>query len=604
MEALEGRIGRHLPPSYRSFLSLTDGFRADGWGVAGPFDSAGYTGLLPASRVQTMAWADPVTVLPYTIPDTPFGRGPFEPHDVVAFLGLAEDTPWELPPVGHLVHAIAVSGRQQHGTIILDPLVVDAGGEWEAWRWDADGCTRFASFGSLVEHVVAEAEQWAADRGRSAPSGAWADARAAVARLESTPRADPALVEDLRRRCLEGPPSERAPWIRELGAAPGPRAAALTIALLREHPDDVAVVGNLAQTSGAWFGGADARGPVVVALNGAHGDALASSIVHRWPDPVEQAYAATGDPGLLRHLLFARRPGSLIAAAEALARADLDPDARRWLSYTLSHATSEHPDAVSVALITALGDRPGVSRFHLVQALLPLSPEAAVAMLERALTEGSNDDAALGRVEYAFWDLASRHLGAAAPALVRCLERDSAPSDAPLLVRTLGCLDHPATVPALVVALDGPLRSHALLALEQVAVSAEMACAADGRAALARATADHGAAPDLLRALARARHPSAVDPLLGLRDREQRSAIEGLADVESPDAVGPLQEASLDPVDDVAAVAIHGLLRARAAGIDVPAGAVTSAIDAFGRRSDPSARDLAARWLASSTEPS
>jgi hypothetical protein len=598
IEALEHRIGRRLPPSYRTFLLATDGFRADGWGAAQPFDSAHYNGLLPASRVMTLAWADPVTVLSHAVPDTPFGPGPFEPEDVVAFLSLAEETRYELPPVGHLLHAIAVSGPQQHGNIVLDPLIVDAADEWEAWRWDADGCTRFASFGSLVQYVVAEAEQ-AADAGQPAPSGVQPDAQEALTRLESTADEDPVLVEDLRRRCLDGPASERAPWIRELGAALGARAAALTISLLREHPDDVPLVGNLAQTSGAWFGSADAREPVVAALQGAHGDALASSIVHRWPEPIEQVYAATGDPDLLRHLLFARRPGSLIAAVEALARPDLDPEVCRWLSYTLSHAAADHPDVLAVDTIAALADRPGVSRFHLVQALISISPDAVVSMLERALTEGSNADGALGTVDYTFWALASQHLAAAAPALVRYLDAGTVAEHAPLTLRTLACLDHPETVPTLVSALNGGLRDHALLALEQVAVSAEMGCAEDARVALADEVSDHEAEPDVLRALARTRHPSAVDPLARLRAREKRAAIEGLADVESAAAVGALDEASRDSDEAIAAIAIHGLLRARAAGVELRAESLTSAIDALGRRHHPSAPALAARWLAS-----
>lgn len=596
--ALEHRIGRRLPPSYRTFLLATDGFRADGWGAAQTFDSAHYNGLLPASRVLTLAWADPVTVLSHAVPDTPFGPGPFEPEDVVAFLGLAEETRYEFPPVGHLLHAIAVSGPQQHGNIVLDPLIVDAAGEWEAWRWDADGCTRFASFGSLVEQVVAEAEQ-APDAGQPAPSGVEADAQEALTRLESTAHEDPVLVEDLRRRCLDGPASERAPWIRELGAAPGPRAAALTTFLLREHPDDVPLIGNLAQTSGAWFASADAHGPVVAALQGAHGDALASSIVHRWPEPIEQVYAATSDPDLLRHLLFARRPGSLIAAVETLARPDLDPEVCRWLSYTLSHATSDHPDVVAADAIAALADRPGVSRFHLVQALIPISTDAAVSMLERALTEGSNADAAFGTVDYTFWALASQHLAAAAPALVRYLDTGTVADHAPLILRTLACLDHPVTVPTLLAALDGELREHALLALEQVAVSAEMGCAEHARAALGDIVSGHEAEPDVLRALARTRHPSAVEPLVRLRARDKQVAIEGLADVESAAAIGALQEASQDPDEAIATIAIHGLLRARASGIDLPDESLTSAIEALGNREHSATRALAARWLAS-----
>lgn len=51
-----------------------------------------------------------------------------------------------------------------------------------------------------------------------------------------------------------------------------------------------------------------------------------------------------------------------------------------------------------------------MSRFHLVQALIPISDDTAVAMLERALTEGANADEAVGTVDYTYWALASAHL--------------------------------------------------------------------------------------------------------------------------------------------------------------------------------------------------
>lgn len=561
VEALERRIGRPLPPSYRSFLLLTDGFRAAGWGAARPFESADYDGLLPATGVTTLAWADPVTVMSWTVPDASFGGGLFEPEDVVAFLGLDEEARYEHPPPGHLIHAIAASGPQQHGNVVLDPLVVDAAGEWEAWRWDADGCTRFASFGDLVEHLVDEAEQEAAGLAHTAPTSVRSEAEEAVARLESAGDGDVTAIEQLlRSRCLNGPASERMAWIMALGRAPGPRASALTIALLREHPDDAPLIGNLAQTSGGWFGTEAAVGPVRAALRSAQGRSLAD-IVHRWPEPIEQEYAATGDSSLLDRLLFAGRPGSLIAAVEALARPDLNPDVRASLSYTLSHAVAGHPDLVAAEEISALGDTPGVSRFHLVQALIPLSQGAAVAMLERALTDGTNADKALGTIDYAFWALASAHLVDAVPALAAYVGNDPSAQHAPLVLRTLACLDHPQTVPTLTAALDGPHREHALLALEQVAVSAEMVCAERGWAALAEAASSQ----------------------------------------QSPEAVATLHGAASDPDDETAAIAIHGLLRARAAGIDVLAEPLATALDAFSDREHPAARDLATRWLASTT---
>lgn len=207
--------------------------------------------------------------------------------------------------------------------------------------------------------------------------------------------------------------------------------------------------------------------------------------------------------------------------------------------------------------------------------------------------------------DYTFWALAGRHVAAAAPVLAGWLAHaDVTDPKAPSALRTLGCLDHQATVPALVAALEGPLRPHALLALEQVAVSPEMIVSNDARAALARAAGRLRAQAidvEVLGALARARHPAAVGPLQALEADDLASAIRGLADVESPEALAALVRAAVDADDEIAASAVQGLMRARAAGLDVSLELLRTALAGLSQRDGDALRPLAARWSASVT---
>lgn len=73
----------------------------------------------------------------------------------------------------------------------------------------------------------------------------------------------------------------------------------------------------------------------------------------------------------------------------------------------------------------------------------------------------------------------------------------------------------------------------------------------------------------------------------------------GLADAESHDAIAALVAATTDTDDEIAVTAVHGLLRARAAGLDAPRPVVQAAIAGFGDREGRAVRSLATRWLAS-----
>ena len=60
---------------------------------------------------------------------------------------------------GHLRYALAISEIVDGYTTLLDPLVIDADGEWEAWDFGTKlpGAQRYASFAALL---VADTRRW------------------------------------------------------------------------------------------------------------------------------------------------------------------------------------------------------------------------------------------------------------------------------------------------------------------------------------------------------------------------------------------------------------------------------------------------------------
>ncbi|MGW0478414.1 SMI1/KNR4 family protein [Nonomuraea sp. NPDC003214] len=106
--ALEARLGRTLPPSYREFLLVTDG-----WTHAGPF-------VWRLRGTGEIGWLRDL-----------------EPH----LIGEDEDD--------LLARSLLVSLEADAGVVFLDPDDVDEHGEWAAYdefSWTAMGPVRHASF--------------------------------------------------------------------------------------------------------------------------------------------------------------------------------------------------------------------------------------------------------------------------------------------------------------------------------------------------------------------------------------------------------------------------------------------------------------------------
>jgi len=126
---LELRLGVTLPPSYRSFLRVSNGFLQPG--VIVPR-------ILPANEVGWLRDIDPDTIDVWT-------------EGMSRTDGVADPDAFEQ----YLPTALQVSARETVGTAmyLLNPQVASAEGEWEAFffaHW-VPGVQRFPSFWALMQ---------------------------------------------------------------------------------------------------------------------------------------------------------------------------------------------------------------------------------------------------------------------------------------------------------------------------------------------------------------------------------------------------------------------------------------------------------------------
>lgn len=120
--AVEQRLGLRLPPSYRSFLLTTDGWRHAGEFVRKMRDTTNL-GRLRDLEPSWESWADLITEPPVDAPGNPFGRG------------------------------LLISLHADAGVLFLDPADRDDNGEWAAYRVFSWGefPQRYPSFTALME---------------------------------------------------------------------------------------------------------------------------------------------------------------------------------------------------------------------------------------------------------------------------------------------------------------------------------------------------------------------------------------------------------------------------------------------------------------------
>jgi cell wall assembly regulator SMI1 len=139
---LEDRLETRLPPSYRSFLQTTNGWRDSGAFI---YD------LLPVSEVAWFRerhrdWLDAWREGSQTVgPARDVSDAEHRVYGAKQDSCVFRDEYWEA--------TLAISGIGDSAIYLLNPLVVTRAGEWEAWffaNWNP-GATRYRSFAEMMK---------------------------------------------------------------------------------------------------------------------------------------------------------------------------------------------------------------------------------------------------------------------------------------------------------------------------------------------------------------------------------------------------------------------------------------------------------------------
>ena len=569
LEALERRLGVSLPPSYRAFLAASNGAWAQaGWGIRGldgpPEDLEHALGFLDASRVGWFRDREPsyVDIWGYTdhgglVEDTP-------PHYAfTCFVPEAEylDHARTQDPIeakaGHVRYALQISGDVDGYTILLNPLVVDPSGEWEAWDFGSKlpGAMRYPSFAALIEADLARKGEEERHSAAALESSRATFEDASRPLEERTPAAAMLVWHGERERALAflvevlgdraAPVEARQSAASALGSVDDPRVLpAFVDAVVDAEPRlQAALVPPLAASDEP-----EARRAALSILTAPDvEDWVISSIWPRGAETVWQAWNLTDDPRLLVKLAYCGDTRVSEPLAQAILDSSVEPEHRESL---IRYAWWPRDPSVVPALIAA-AELPDTQLVPLGDALLKLGAEDdGVAVLARAVRAGEGYGQGASELGW------TRRPEARA-ALLDVFRTDPTPA----LAQALGWFDDSEVAAALAEAASSPGLGLACVdALEKVGGSA-------GRDALAGLAAEG----DLFaaRALARQRDERALEPLLeALSSEDPALAFEGadgLRDLRSHAAAPALLAAVKSPVsDDVAACAAHALVSMRA----------------------------------------
>ncbi|MFF1381315.1 SMI1/KNR4 family protein [Streptomyces sp. NPDC058308] len=192
IRVLEKRLGCRLPPSYRSFLAVSDGWRHAG----------GFVWLLAGT--DEARWHEDEGELSEFFPG--------ELDD--------DSTPEEALLAGMWARALRLSVESDAVHVLLDPGDVDDSGEWAVYSyasWRASPPERHASFRTFMEAMYREFHLLQVDRSE----------RAGREFVNATTRAQDAAVEAARLDALGGRYERASTALAEALAYGRPRAAGL-----------------------------------------------------------------------------------------------------------------------------------------------------------------------------------------------------------------------------------------------------------------------------------------------------------------------------------------------------------------------------------------
>jgi HEAT repeat protein len=563
--ALEGRLGRRLPPSYRSFLLTTNGLS-----ITGTDTPYGGLAFLPIGDVKPAK-----DYLRLWLALEHLGlEGLFDIEGSMAEHLLQADA---YPREGHFLYAIKINGGYPEFEMFLDPLDVDADGEWRVLDRFKETDRMHRSFGDMIDADLAAMERPdppAFYKYVQDPSPAAEERLRLEAGLEQGGELADRAIERLVALVTTAEPTEdryAALWALIHSKSPAAREAALR--LVESRPDLPFILGIVLSSGIVPEHRERLRKPLSRLLREPNGTAYANRLMLFFPELVEEVWRETGDPAWLQELLTTSRPETLEATISALADPSLPDDLRASLTYTLGHRAGSHPPHVdAVRRLTSVAKN---NRFDLACALL------GWGQVDAALSIVSDDlEQATVHANYFFFKLNELAPASAVPVLIASLRRKPTAD----VVHTLSLIDHPDTVSELARLLDGEVRPYALLGLEQLGTPS-------ARAALA----DRSAAGDLeaARALARLGDERALSRLVNqVQGPGHRSAVTGLRDLRHAKSEALLGRIAADDVDDnVAVIAAHGLVMMRSA-------LARTAAEALRQRQDPHVKKLAKHWLA------
>jgi HEAT repeat protein len=596
--ALEARLGATLPPSYRAFLAITDGAAAfPAWGnvVADPgSDPSRATGLRDTATVDWIFNGDRLMVS--IVSD--LAEDPADPDDHPLYLARVPEREYLLDGIvqhpeggsekaGHIRHVLQISTNIDGYATYLNPLVVDADGEWEAWDYGVKtlGAIRYASFRDLLTADTAqlEARVQAADAMDEAaqfavleddtrpPAERVAAAYGLFGREDSNERIAQAagaiaLDTDVERQT-------RQSAIRVVGYT-RTGSAITTLAGLVTDPDvfvRMAVIAPLAASSEPL-----AVTATRTVLTDPTVEPMAFGGIWLCNDGVWEAWQVRRHPLLLAALARCGDERAVEPLAEALRDPDLPDDERGQLVSSASYRFHDDPRLIA-GVVAASTFQITHSRVHTADTLVRLgATDEAIAMYRDAAIElgvggWGQSESALGRMTES----------AAGDALLAIVSSNPTPAG----IDALGWHPSPAAVDAVEPSLDDPaVRLAAIDALERMAIP-------EATDVLAR----RASTGDVLatRALARMRDRRARAPLLELLASADAAAAfrgaDGLRDLRDPAATEPLLAAVDHPDPDVAVCVTHAL-------ISMASPRTPEALARLAANPDPQARALAAHW--------
>jgi hypothetical protein len=198
----EARLGTALPPSYRAFLTITNG-----WRQTTPFINRLWsTEEIDWFNVRHQKWLDALLEKSgyLSTPSDTNSSAPSIPDEEYFVYGDEQDC--SKIRVEYLQTALEISQRGEAAIYLLNPQIVTETGEWEAWflgDW-LPGADRYRSFQDMMQ---AEYESFL--ELRDTPTVPTSGVASETPILAPTPSSEPTAITSLETKLIAEAPSEQ-----------------------------------------------------------------------------------------------------------------------------------------------------------------------------------------------------------------------------------------------------------------------------------------------------------------------------------------------------------------------------------------------------------